>query len=91
MQARIGHNHSLRTAFFILSARLTDTFASLSNERGDDYNPAEVIRQQMIAPSRALDLAEIAEALSWEAHAPLVDEFRVPSELIGPDVRVVTE
>lgn len=91
VQAYIGHNRSMRTAFFIMSTRLTDTFVSLSNDRPDSYNPVLVIHEQMEHPQRALGLQEIMEALSWEAHPPLVDDFRVPSELIGPDVRMMSD
>ncbi len=91
VQAYIGHNRSIRTAFFIMSTRVTDTFVGLSNERTDSYNPSAVIYQEMTHPQRALGLQEIMEALSWEAHPPLVDDFRVPSDLIGPDVRMISD
>lgn len=90
VQARIGHNKSLRTAFFILSTRLTDSLVSLTTSRADDYNPAAIIREEMESGLRALSFEEIRDSLSWEAHAPIVDDFRVPSALIGPDVRLVT-
>lgn len=90
VQVRIGHNKSMRTILFILSARASDTFASLTSSRKDDYNPAAVIREQMEHGHRALSFEEIRESLSWEAHAPIVDDFSVPGELIGPDVRVTT-
>lgn len=92
LQAYIGHNRSARTVLFILSARLSDTFASLSNSRDDDYNPVTLIREQLEDGAyRALSFSEIRDALSWEAHPPLVDDFRVPGELIGPDVRLVSQ
>jgi hypothetical protein len=91
VQTRIGHKKSLRTAFFILSTRLSDTLVSLTTSRADDYNPVAIIREEMESGSRAMKLEEILDALSWESHPPIVDDFRVPSAFIGPDVRLVTD
>lgn len=70
----------------------TNTLASLSARRSDDDDPAAILHHQWEHPEEQpfLTLREIRESPSWQAHAPLVDDFRVPGDLIGPDVRLVT-
>ncbi|MBA3534073.1 MAG: hypothetical protein H0T73_19300 [Ardenticatenales bacterium] len=89
--ARIGQNVSPRTLLFILAARATDTLVSLSESRADSYDPAAIIREEFISGSRALTFEEVRDSISWEAHAPIVDNFRIQGEYISGDVRVLTD
>lgn len=89
VQALIGHNVSAQTAFFIFAARTTDTLVSLSGSRSHTYDPAPLIRQELESGGRGgLSFEEIRDAISWEAHAPIVDDFRAQGDFIGPDVRL---
>jgi hypothetical protein len=45
-----------------LSIRLTETLASLANNRADDYNPVDIIREEMESRSRGLTFEEIGES-----------------------------